>query len=240
MPGLSIGDASISEGNSGTSVITFTVTATYATAGSMSVGYSTATGTAVSPDDFTAASGSATIAAGQTSTTISVAVIGDTAVEVDETFRVMLSNAVGATIADGDATGTIVNDDVAPPASADVTLAMTASPTRVAPGGTVTYTITLGNRGPDSAYNLILSDTIPMTLRSCNAGTVTCEISNNTVTVRIPTLAKKATATITLVGEVSSTAANNVKVYNTAGVSPGSSDPRMSNNTATVAVTIRR
>jgi hypothetical protein len=43
--------------------------------------------------------------------TISVAVIGDTPREEDETFVVNLSNPVGATMADGEAQGTIQNDD---------------------------------------------------------------------------------------------------------------------------------
>jgi len=43
-----------------------------------------------------------------------VPVNGDTTVEPDETFSVVLSNAVNATIGDGTGVGTIGNDDVAP------------------------------------------------------------------------------------------------------------------------------
>jgi hypothetical protein len=48
---------------------------------------------------------------GETSRTISVSIKGDRKREADETFSVNLSNAVGATIDDGVATVTILNDD---------------------------------------------------------------------------------------------------------------------------------
>ena len=43
--------------------------------------------------------------------TISISIKGDLAREPDETFSVQLWNAVGATIDDGFATATILNDD---------------------------------------------------------------------------------------------------------------------------------
>jgi endoglucanase len=48
---------------------------------------------------------------GETSRTISVSIKGDRKREANETFSVQLSNAVGATIDDGVATVTILNDD---------------------------------------------------------------------------------------------------------------------------------
>ena len=57
-----------------------------------------------------------TIAAGETSGTMVVAVLGDAVVEPDETFTVTLSNPVGATLGTpATATGTITNDDVVVP-----------------------------------------------------------------------------------------------------------------------------
>ena len=52
---------------------------------------------------------------GETTKTISIAITGETVVEADETFAVNLSAAVGATIADATAQGTLVNDDVTSP-----------------------------------------------------------------------------------------------------------------------------
>jgi hypothetical protein len=52
---------------------------------------------------------------GDTSKTVTVAINGDTEIEPDETFDVILSNAVNATIADNQGVGTIINDDFPPP-----------------------------------------------------------------------------------------------------------------------------
>ena len=49
-----------------------------------------------------------------TTQTVSVAVLGDTVVEPNETFVVNLSGAVNATIADNQGVGTIVDNDAVP------------------------------------------------------------------------------------------------------------------------------
>lgn len=114
---LSIADASITEGNSGSKNLTFTVRLSKADRKkTISVAYSTADGTATAGSDYTAASGTVTIAAGRNSATLNVAITGDTVVEPDEMFSVNLSNPVNAVIADGQAVGTIINDDSAPSA----------------------------------------------------------------------------------------------------------------------------
>lgn len=112
-PQLSISDAAATETNSGTTPLTFTVTLSKASTGTVTVAYSTVAGTATAGVDFTATTGTLTFAAGETSKVISVAAVGDTVVEPDETFTVTLSNAAGAGIADATATGTIRNDDTA-------------------------------------------------------------------------------------------------------------------------------
>src|SRR5262249_34937839 len=73
----------------------------------------------VADNDYVPTSGTLTFAAGETSKTITVFVNGDNIVEGDETFSLILSNAVGANIGNGTATGTIVNDDHAPVANDD-------------------------------------------------------------------------------------------------------------------------
>ncbi|MEP2775426.1 MAG: Calx-beta domain-containing protein [Luteolibacter sp.] len=114
---LSIADASVAEGNSGTKNLTFTVNLSKADRkNTVSVAYSTANGSATAGSDYTASSGTVTIAAGKTSATLNVPIIGDTVVEPDETFFVNLSNPVNAAIADGQAVGTIMNDDSPPSA----------------------------------------------------------------------------------------------------------------------------
>ena len=111
LPTLSIANASIAEQNSGKPKLTFTVTLSQAASGPVTVGYATADGTAKAGSDYSARSGTLVFAAGETSKTILVPVIGDTVAEADETLTVALSAASGATIAHASATGTIVNDD---------------------------------------------------------------------------------------------------------------------------------
>jgi len=110
--GISISSGSVTEGNSGTTPLSFTVTLASAATSTVTVNYATANGTAAAGSDFTAASGTLTFAPGETSKTVSVAVIGDTAFESNETFSLTLSGAsTNARIATASATGTIVNDD---------------------------------------------------------------------------------------------------------------------------------
>ena len=112
LPGLSIGDVTLSEGNSGATNATFTVTLSAAASSTVSVNYATADGTAVAGSDYTATSGTLSFTAGQTSKTISVPVLGDTVIENDETFVVNLSGASGATLSRAQGIATIRNDDL--------------------------------------------------------------------------------------------------------------------------------
>jgi urease beta subunit len=108
----SIGDVRMAEGNAGQSAFRFTVALDQAQSAPVTVEFATADGTASAPSDYTANSGTVTFAAGETAKTVTVEVNGDTTVEPNETFNVNLANATGnATIADGQAVGTIVNDD---------------------------------------------------------------------------------------------------------------------------------
>ena len=111
-PALSIGDVTVTEGHSGSSSAVFTVTLAAASGQTVTAGYATADGTATAGSDYTAASGTLTFAPGAVTQTVAVAVLGDVAVEAGETFRVTLANPVNATIADGQGTGTILNDDL--------------------------------------------------------------------------------------------------------------------------------
>src|SRR5829696_6521534 len=92
----------------------FTVTLSKPSTQTVTVRYATSNGTAIAGTDYTASTGVIEFAAGVTSRTVHVDIIGDTTVESDETFTVTLSSPTGATIADGSAVGTIMNDDVAP------------------------------------------------------------------------------------------------------------------------------
>ena len=112
-PRLSINSVSLTEGNSGTKVMTFTVTlsATYDQA--VTVNYATHDSSAtVADNDYVATSGTLTFAPGQTTKTFTVTIKGDKKKEANESFYVLLSGASSnALISDSQGIGTILNDD---------------------------------------------------------------------------------------------------------------------------------
>lgn len=143
---FAINDVTLTEGDAGTTDMTFTVTRSGGTTGAVSVDFATADGTAVAGSDYDATSGTLSFADGETSKTFTVTLLGDVAVEGDETFAVTLSNATGgATISDASGTGTISDDDsvVVQPGSFsvnDVTAAEGNS-------GTTSFTFTITRSG---------------------------------------------------------------------------------------------
>ena len=68
-------------------------------------------GSAMAPADYATTSGTLSFPIGTTTRTITVPVVGDLLDEANETFLVRLSNPAGALIGDGQATGTIADDD---------------------------------------------------------------------------------------------------------------------------------
>jgi hypothetical protein len=108
---LAVADASVLEGDRGSSKVAVAVTLSQSSDAVVTVNYATSNGTALAKSDYTATSGTLTFQPGETSRTISVSIKGDRKREANETFSVQLSNAVGATIEDGSATVTILNDD---------------------------------------------------------------------------------------------------------------------------------
>ncbi|HSI00225.1 MAG TPA: Calx-beta domain-containing protein, partial [Reyranella sp.] len=151
LPTLSVADATVSEGNSGSHELAFTVALSAAASGPVSVGYATANGSATAGSDYTAQSGTLTFAAGETSKVVRVTVTGDTAVESNETLSLRLSAPGGATIARGTAIGTIVNDDTAPAPTLSIGDASFSEGSAATPGrGTFTVTLSAASAAPVS------------------------------------------------------------------------------------------
>ena len=115
-PEISVADA---QANEGAGSISFEVSLSRAFTSSehrVTVDYATANGTATAGEDYTATSGTLTFAAGDSSKTVSVAVLDDAVDEGEETFSLRLSDVEGAREGDLEATGTIANDDPMPKA----------------------------------------------------------------------------------------------------------------------------
>ncbi|MEG4444106.1 DUF4347 domain-containing protein [Microcoleus sp. AT9_B5] len=152
----------VTEGNSGATPATFTITRNGSTELWSTVDYAI-TGTATNGTDYnniggtsgaTAATGKISFAAGETSKTISLDVLGDGNIEPDETVAITLSNSVspgGApTIATATATATIKNDDTA---------GITVSPKAISTtevGGKAEFTVKL-NAAPTANVTIDLS-----------------------------------------------------------------------------------
>lgn len=139
-PSLTIADGAVDEG-AGSIAVAVTLSGN-ASAQTVTVDYTTASGTATSGVDFTATSGKLTFAPGETSKTITVPITNDTVGEADETFSVTLSNPVGATIAKNRSSVRIVDNDpvpggATPPATKKPTTT-TPTPTTTTPAATVT------------------------------------------------------------------------------------------------------
>src|SRR5207249_863196 len=113
-PALSIADASVREGNSGTTPVNVTVSVSGASSQVIGVKWATADGSAVAPSDYVSANGTVSFQPGETSKNITVLVNGDLLNEPDENFFVDLSGATGASIARSRGSVTIINDDAVP------------------------------------------------------------------------------------------------------------------------------
>ena len=111
---LSISDSQVIEGDEGSTDMTFDVSLSRAASSNVCVEYRTSDNTANAGEDYVAASGALTFAAGETSKSVTVSVIGDNLYadeDGDESFTVSLISS-SANVADGDAVGTITNDDM--------------------------------------------------------------------------------------------------------------------------------
>ncbi|MEG4215049.1 DUF4347 domain-containing protein [Microcoleus sp. Pol14C6] len=181
---ITAGVATVTEGNEGKTAATFTVTRSGCTELASTVDYAIA-GTATNASDYnniggtsgaTAATGTINFAAGETSKTITLDVLGDAAIEANETLEVTLSNPSKLdstpTITTATATTTITNDDaagftVSPKAistteaggKADFTVKLDSQPTA---------NVTIGLRSDNVAEGTVLTDSLTFTPANYN------------------------------------------------------------------------
>ncbi|MDX6405000.1 MAG: hypothetical protein QOH70_2455 [Blastocatellia bacterium] len=113
IPAISVNDASVTEGNTGTRSMIFNVTLSNPSFQSISVTLATSDGTAAAGSDYVAKSSSLSFSPSQVGTTFNVIINGDTKSEPNEFFFVNLTSPTNATIARAQGIGTIVDDDAA-------------------------------------------------------------------------------------------------------------------------------
>ncbi|WP_255902152.1 Calx-beta domain-containing protein [Paradesertivirga mongoliensis] len=191
---LVISGATVAEGNSGTTTLSFTVTLDKATGSPFTVDYATSGGTATAGNDYTAKSGTLSFNGTAGSQTIVVSVTGDQKIEPHENFTIAISNlsssfgnrltipAAGST-----ATGTITNDDSG---------VITITPTDGMEAGLVPGTFTFSfPAGVTVDAPTTVSYTLSGTAESGNdytgaiSGSVEIPANSNSITLTLPVLA---------------------------------------------------
>ena len=157
---LSINDVTVTEGNAGPVLATFTVTLSAASGQTVTVNAATADNTAVAPGDYTTVPTTLItfLPGGPLTQTVTITVNGDTLDEINETYFVNLSNALNAAITDAQGIGTILDDD---PATATLSIN--------------DVTVTEGNFGP-----VFATFTVTLSAASGQTVTVNAATANNT------------------------------------------------------------
>ncbi len=186
-PAISINDVTVTEGNSGTVNMDWTVSLSCASAFTVTVDYTAADNTATIADsDYTAISNTLTFNPGDTTKTVSVSVNGDISAENTETFYVNLSNPSNAAISDNQGIGTINNDDNFTPTTSGIS------------------NITVNEDSANSTINLLTSfnDTedgtgLTYSVQSNSSGLVTTGIAGGNLTLAY-TANANGTANITI------------------------------------------
>lgn len=108
-------------------------------------------------------------------------------------------------------------------------------PAQVAPGGTVTYTLTVQNNGPGASTGWSLVDELPAGLVNPQTSTPGCEITDSTLSCTGGALSNGATAVVTVTGTAP---ASPTQLVNTAQVFGNDPDPNPGNDTSTVTTQV--
>ncbi len=154
-------------------------------------------------------------------------------VTVTSGIEPVVTNSARILTVDGDATNnaytvTTTIDSV------DLQIQKTVSSLNVTPGTPVTYTLVIRNEGPSLAQNVVVTDTLNISVTYTSPDPEWSQTSSTLGRWDIPTLAKGASRTLTLVAIPSS--GLNGQVSNTARVySSNRSDWNSSNNAATIS-----
>jgi uncharacterized repeat protein (TIGR01451 family) len=158
-----------------------------------------------------------------------------------KTFTVTSTDNVGNTDA-VTVTYNVVSGGGGGVTSADLGITLSA-PTKVSPGGTLTYSMTVSNAGKVTAAGVIVSDTLPagtvFASATASQGTITAPPvgTNGTVTVNLGSLANGASATLSIVTTV--TAPTNTVLNDTVTVTAITQDLNSKNNSATQKTTVK-
>ncbi len=131
--------------------------------------YTTANGSAMVGSDYVSKSGTLTFLPGQVTQDILIPILDDSTLEGNETFFVNLLNPIGATIADGQGVGTIIDNELPPTkfyvvndGSPDRTYEYSANGSAIE-----NYAINSGNTSPRGAASNVAGDTVWVADKNC-------------------------------------------------------------------------
>jgi hypothetical protein len=177
LPEIRVSDTTVVEGNSAITRAVFTVTLSAPSIEyPLEVNYATTSGgTATVSSDYYSTIGTLFIEPGVTTATFEILIIPDTQLEPDETFFVAIDTYGPAVVVDGQAVGTILNDDAASPTP---TLSISDVSKKEGRKGTTYFTFTV---------TLSAAATEPVTVRFATANG-TAKTGNNDYVAKSGTL----------------------------------------------------
>ncbi|OGJ74039.1 hypothetical protein A2217_00110 [Candidatus Peribacteria bacterium RIFOXYA2_FULL_55_28] len=135
---------------------------------------------------------------------------------------------------------TVSTSVTCPPPQADLRVAKTG-PSTVVRGGTVSYTLTATNDGPDTATNVAVQDPIPSGLVfNQGASSSSCVQNGGNILCNNLTLVNGQSQNFTVAFDVPATYTCNGTIQNSASVSASATDPNPANNQSqTVSTTVQ-
>ena len=155
----------------------------------------------------------------------------------DVTNRATVASTGPAAVQDPDPTSNAAEAVVGVGRQADLTLTKTASPSSVPVDGTVTYTLTVANAGPNAATGVVITDRVPAALDPVSAPDCSYAAATGVVTCDVGTLAAGASASRTVTLRAGPRAAGQTAV-NAASVTATEADPTPADTTARAPVTV--
>jgi uncharacterized repeat protein (TIGR01451 family) len=232
------------EGDSGSHTVQVPVTLSKQSGRQVLVAFATANGSATAGLDYLPAAGPLAFAPGETSKSLTVTILGDTEVELDETLTIELTSPLNAAVIGGGSITILKDDSTTPPPpppppppalpTADLAVTM-GGPASSAVDRAVTYDVSVHNNGPDTATGVVVTDALPAGLQivSARVGQVACATSP-VVRCTVGTLVSGGTAALTIVATTLEPGIHT----NTATVAGNEADPAAGNNAASATTRV--
>lgn len=180
-PALSVADASVFEGTSGTVNAVVAVTLSAPASQRVTASYATGDGSARAGEDYSQASGMVTFEPGVVTQNVTIPIAGDTMLEPDETFTLALQSPANATLGDSIGTITILNDDAPPDTASPTVIARTPNPGATDVALSANVVVQFSEPMAPASFGggaFVLTD-----LQSRNSVTATVSVSGTTATL---------------------------------------------------------